>query len=188
MSLNYRGLFEGWEIAVAKKLVSDYQRNWPLLRREGFDDLLQECLTYWLKEKAGYDSTREASQKTFMGKVVRNFLSDFADKVCAQKRKLLYETESLDEYFDESENSVSDNKKYEPYVIKDNSIGIDISIAFQKLTPDQRAICEMLRDEDLSPLEISKHLKKHHSYVYREIGRIRQIFEKQGLKGYLTEI
>ena len=27
MSLNYGGLFESWEIAVAKKIVSDYRKE-----------------------------------------------------------------------------------------------------------------------------------------------------------------
>jgi len=188
LSLNYEGVFEGWEIAVAKKLVLEFQNKWPSLRQEGFEDLVQECLVYWFKEKSSYDPKRGASQKTFMGRIVRYFLSDFADKASAYKRKLLYETESLEEYFSNEEDSPSEKPKYIPSVTENHSISLDLASALQELTPEQRTICEMLQESDLSPLQISQQLNKHHSHVYREIERIRQLFEDKGLKVHLKKI
>lgn len=37
-----------WEIATAKKLVSEYRRRNRTLEREEFDDLVQECLAHWI--------------------------------------------------------------------------------------------------------------------------------------------
>ena len=37
-----------WEIATAKKLVSEYRRRHRILQREEFDDLMQECLAHWI--------------------------------------------------------------------------------------------------------------------------------------------
>jgi hypothetical protein len=37
-----------WEIATAKKLVTEYRRHYRILEREEFDDLMQECLAHWI--------------------------------------------------------------------------------------------------------------------------------------------
>jgi len=46
-NLSYEGLFEGWEVAVAKHLVNEFKKQWTCLDIDDFDDLLQECLTHW---------------------------------------------------------------------------------------------------------------------------------------------
>ena len=37
-----------WEIAVAKKVVGEFRRRSRILRREEFDDLVQDCLLHWI--------------------------------------------------------------------------------------------------------------------------------------------
>lgn len=37
-----------WEIATAKKLVSEHRRKHRILEREEFEDLMQECLAHWI--------------------------------------------------------------------------------------------------------------------------------------------
>lgn len=95
-SLNYYGLFEGWEIAVAKKLIHDYRESWKCLKRDDFDDLLQECLMRWLEVRDTYEQDRKASEKTFMARIVRNLLINIVEKATAEKRKAFYDSESLD--------------------------------------------------------------------------------------------
>ena len=87
MGQNYEGLFESWEIAVAKNLVNEFLNKWDLLRREGFEDLMQECLTHWFFVKKEYDTNREASESTFMSRIVRHKLINVVDRVYADKRK-----------------------------------------------------------------------------------------------------
>ncbi|MFA5104833.1 MAG: hypothetical protein WC527_06620 [Candidatus Margulisiibacteriota bacterium] len=94
--MNYGGLFEGWEIAVAKRLIDEYRKAWSCLQREGFDDLLQECLVHWLDVRDGYDPGQDASKQTFMAKVIRNKLGNILEKATAEKRKTIYESVSLD--------------------------------------------------------------------------------------------
>ena len=55
----------------------------------------------------------------------------------------------------------------------------------QKLTPQQKKLCKLLGEEGLSVTEASKEMKKHRRHLYREIARIREVFEKEGLKDYL---
>ena len=42
MGLTYGGVFENWEIAVAKKLVDQFKRKWRCVSKDDFEDLLQE--------------------------------------------------------------------------------------------------------------------------------------------------
>lgn len=189
MSLNYRGLFEGWEIAVTKKLVNDYRKKWKCLEREGFDDLLQECLMHWLDVRDGYDSSREASKKTFMAKIIRNRLSNIVEKATAEKRKALYESVSLDEPLNDDEDAptlkdqIADRQDDLPQIKAE--LKIELSKAFQKLTPQQKKLCRLLGEEGLSINEACRQFSKHRSNVYRDVLRIREIFEKEGLKDYL---
>ena len=68
--MNYGGLFESWELGVAKRVINDYRREHRNLAREGFDDLLQECLIHWLDVRDQYDPSRGASKKTYMADIV----------------------------------------------------------------------------------------------------------------------
>jgi hypothetical protein len=40
----YKGFFKGWELAVTRRLVNEFQGKCELLRREEPEDLIQECL------------------------------------------------------------------------------------------------------------------------------------------------
>lgn len=176
---------KSWEVAVAKNQVHQYRLKWTILQAEGFEDLVQECLIYWVQERSKYDPDKGASEKTFMFEVITNYLSYKKRKCSAEKRKAFYEAVSLDEKFDEENNSSSEKSKYEPSTFIDPSIGVDISGVLEKLSPHQKQICSLIQSEGLSFHEISKKINKHHSFVYREADRIRQLFEKQGLRAYL---
>jgi len=56
---------------------------------------------------------------------------------------------------------------------------------FQKLTPQQQKLCKLLGEDGLSISDASRQMDKHRMVIYREIARIRELFEKEGLKDYL---
>lgn len=193
MGQNYRGLFQDWEIAVAKKLVNEFQGKWTCLEREDFDDLLQECLTHWFFAKDDYDPAREASQKTFMGRIIRNKLTDLVRQRESDKRKVAHLTVSLDKPLGENEDSPTLIDKIENGTVTDASpnpfleiqLKIDLSKALQKLTPQQKELCRLLGEKGLTVKEVSQYLKTPRSTLYDELKRIRTIFMKEGLEDYL---
>jgi len=192
-NLNYGSLFKYWEIAVAKKLINEFQGKRTCLNREDFDDLLQECLTHWFFAKDDYDPTREASQKTFMGRIIRNKLTDLVRERESDKRKIAHLTVSLDEPLGEDEDSPTLIDKIDEQTISDASpnpfleihLRIDLSKALQKLTPQQKELCRLLGEKELTVKEASERLKTPRSTIYDELKRIRMIFRKEGLEDYL---
>ena len=193
MSQNYRGLFNDWEIAIAKKLVDDFQRKWECLKQEEFDDLLQECLTHWLFVKDSYDEGREASPKTYTGEVIRNKLTDFVREKEADKRKISQFTVSLDQPIGNDEDAPLLIEKIDEETTSDETtnpfmelqLKIDLSKALQKLTPKQKNICQLLGEDGLTIKQLSEYLKTPRSTIYDEIRRIRKIFMKENLEDYL---
>jgi len=187
--LYYGGLFEGWEIAVIKKLIKEYREKYKCLRRESFDDLLQECLICWLDLRERYDPRRGASKKVFMAGVIRKELGKIIEKATTDKRKTIYESVSLDASLNDDEDApalkdqIPESNDAPPQIKSD--LRIELSKAYQKLTPQQKKLCKLLGEDGLSINEASKHFGKHRSNIYREVLRIREIFEKEGLKDYL---
>ena len=184
--MNYGGLFESWEVAVVKNLINDYRRKWRFLKREGFDDLLQECLIHWLDVRDGYEVSRETSKKAFMARVIKNKLKNILAKAQAKKRKAFYESVSLDAPFDDEKDlpDLKDQITNTPDELS-QELKIRLSEALKKLTPQQKKLCKLLGEEGLNINEACKHFNKHRSSIYRDVLRVRALFEKEGLKNYL---
>ena len=91
--MNYGGLFEGWELAVAKRVINNYRREQKCLGHESFEDLLQECLIHWLDVRDKHDPSR-GSIKTFMAETVGNVLGMIGRKARRDKRRVVYESVS----------------------------------------------------------------------------------------------
>lgn len=180
--------FQNWEIAVAKNLVNAFQAQWPCLEREDFADLLQECLTHWFITRDSYESTREASEKTFMGRVLRNKLTDIVREREVDKRRLNHLAVSLDGPLGDDDDSpvledtIADMR---PAPFLQIELKIDLSKVLQKLTPHQRKLCGLLKGGHTIK-ETSEYLKTPRSTIYDDRERIRKIFEKEGLKDYLN--
>lgn len=187
--MNYGGLFESWELGVTKRVIDDYRREHRSLQREGFDDLLQECLIHWLEVRDQYDPGRGASKKTYMAEVIGNVLGHLAEKARTDKRKTIYESVSLDEPLNDDENAptLKDKIAQSDDVLPQikSELKIELTKAFQKLTPQQQRLCKLLGEEGLTITEACRRLDKHRMIVYRELARIRELFEKEGLKYYL---
>lgn len=192
MNSKYGKLFEGWEIAVAIKLVSDYREQWKCLRLDDVEDLLQECLAHWVFAKDKYDPLKEASQKTFMARVVRNKLRDLVKERAREKRKVAQNSISLDApVLPDDENSPSlvdtleEEAGYSARLILQACLKVDLQKTTSQLTPVQRKLCRLLGEEGLNMYEASQELKTPRSTLYEEIKRIRAIFEKENLREWL---
>ena len=192
MSPSYKGLFEGWEIAVAKRLINDFKKQWSCLEREDFDDLLQECLTQWFFAKDKYRSGSDASEKTFMARVVKNKLFDIVkdrERLC---RKEDQRNVSLDQPLSDEDDSptlldsLCEDENYAANFCLHAELKIDLSSAFHKLTPKQQELCRLLGEEGLSIKEASEILQTPRGTVYEEIRRIKEVFERENLHGYLA--
>ncbi len=144
---------------------------------------MQECLTHWYFAKPKYDPQSKASPKTFMRNVIKHKLMDIVEKIYAKKRRAGYESVPFDETIAAEEGKVGSEDR--PSEI---SLDSDIERVLAQLTPEQRAICRLIYEEGLTINEASKHFSMHRSNIYREVKKIREIFEKAGLKDYLKNI
>ena len=193
MNSVHEKLFQSWEIAVAKRLVHEFQKAWTCLGREDFDDLLQECLIHWYQARSEYNRSRGASRQTFMGRVVRNKLKDIVRECETDKRKVASLTVSLDDPVRNGEDERTWLEKLDygsteivpPDPFDQVLLKADLSKAIRRLTPQQTKLCRLIGEDGLTVTEASECLKTPRSTIYDEIERIRAIFEKEGLKDYL---
>ena len=193
VSTNYQGLFQPWEIAIVKKLVKEFQDEWPSLKMEEPNDLYQECFIHWFFKRDQYDRTAGASRQTFMAKVVRRRLIDLVRERESDKRKASYIADSLDEPIGNEEDSPTLADMIDESAVAGGSsdpffrvdFRIDISRALKKFTPNQKKLWRLLREEELTITEASDYLKTPRSTIYDELKRIGELFQREGLRGYL---
>lgn len=188
---SYEGVFEGWEIGIAKSLIEKIRCGSVYLQREGFDDLLQTCLTHWYFAKDKYDPSAGASRQTFMYGVIKNKLLNIAEELNSDKRRFLTEALSLNQPLSDDEDAsilmdtLSDEGDYAARLRIRCSLKIDIARILPKLNQRQRKLCRLLGDKDLNVKEASEVLKTPRGTLYEDIKRIKGIFEKERLRGYL---
>lgn len=193
MSNDYGDLFEKWEVAVAKNLINEFKTKWDCLKKEDFDDLLQECLSHWYFSKVKYDCKRKASMQTYMGRVLRHKLTDMVRERTSDKRRSGYEAVSLNEPIGNDKDSPTLLEKLDADSAVDGDFdpsaetGLkrDLSKALRSVTDEQRSLCRMLGEEGLTVKEAAECLKIPRSTVYDEIKRVRALFEKGRLREYL---
>jgi len=191
MSPRYEGLFEDWEIGVAKNVIERFRRQWKCLEIEGFEDLLQECLSYWYFSKDDYNPSAGANIRTFMSRVMEHKLQRLIEKLTAGKRKAGIDNVSLNEPISNEEdaptylNRLSEDESQTSNLHISVELKIDISKTIQKLTPQQRELCRLLGEEGLSITEASEVLKTPRSTLYEDIKRIKSIFQQENLHEYL---
>ncbi len=189
----YGGLFQDWEVAVVCKLVKEFQRQWTCLAREEVDDLLQECLSHWVIVKAQYDPKREASIKTFMGRIIRNKLTDLVRERESDKRKLAHLSISLDAPLTgETEaptllDTIDARAGSDPPDQELNGLQLEIDLAtvLSTLTARQQTLCRLLGEQGMTIQEASTALGIPRSKIYDELKCIKALFIKMGLDDYL---
>ena len=182
MGLNYGDVFAGWEVAIAKKAVSQFQANYPWRKGLDFDDLLQECLIHWYLNRAKFRESKGASIKTYMARVLNTHLQLLLRRELYDKRKASHFAESLEKPMGVGEATLADITPADEH-ITDVSMRIDIESALRALAPLQREICKLLGD-GYPVKRIAEMLGKPRSTIRDEIKRIRELFSQQGLKDY----
>jgi RNA polymerase sigma factor (sigma-70 family) len=187
MSLDYGRAFSDWEQAIAKKLISEFKRQWACLKSVEFDDLLQECLSHWYFVKNKFDPAKKASIKTFMAKVIRTQLLYKVRTLSAEKRKTDQLSISLDEPVSDEEGArslaeeIPDTSPSAVDLVLQNERRERVRKALEKLSWEQREICRLM-EERLSVRKISKILNRDKRFIGKQIERIQKLFKNEGLK------
>ena len=185
---------DGWEIAVAKKLVGEFRRRSRILWREDFDDLVQDCLLHWIGVRKKLSPDPDNPPVGYMAQVLRNKLTDWVRERGAEKRSGDLHTASLDATLDGSEDgmtlgesldaseSAQSGEMGETYR---NHVRMDLHRILARMTPAQQRLCVMLGEEGLSIKEAAEQLRIPRGTLYEEIKRIRKVFAEHGLDEYL---
>ena len=185
-----------WEIATAKKLVSEYRRKHRILDREEFEDLMQECLAHWIVARRRIPPEPDPRPPvSYMAQVLRNKLTDMVREMTANKRAGDPGALSLDAPLDGTEDGITlgdvlADEQADPAAPGDmdsRHARIDLTRAMAFLTPNQRRLCQLLGEEGLSIKEAAERLRIPRGTLYEEIKRIRRIFDQQGLSNYLKD-
>lgn len=165
------------------------QNEYLSLRKEGFEDLLQECLIHWFFIKDQYRPESGTSERTFLNRVTRNKLVDLIRRRGANKRRVLYMSESLDAMGDDEESfGVTEEilMVEEQVVSKITTANLPeaISKATANLSFRQKQICRYL-SEGMSQVKVGEKMNISRATLQDEIKRIREVFRKEGLEEFL---
>jgi len=172
----YGTIFEQWEIKTAERWAENF-RGLPGYSTE---DLVQECLIKWFDVK----SKQETYGKKFMTRVLKNFLLNLKDQVQAEKRRAINEGLSMDKLLEDGKSTLHDHITNTDPNLENTPLILDVRRVLEKLSPDQFKLCWLILNSGLCANEISTVFKKHRSTIFREIERIRKIFDNEGLREY----
>ena len=190
MSLNYpEGLFQSWEVAIAKKYVRQFRSTCQCLQRDVFDDLVDECLKHWFFLKETVRPEDEEKRRAFMVTVVKNKLSNIVQSRRTKKRNEFFQALSLDQFLEENPDSpfLAHPLQQDPAMSLDSLyLQEKIQRVVKKLSLQQKRIISALQDGDLTVTQISMRLKVHRATIHNEKNRIKQIFENEGLRDFLA--
>jgi RNA polymerase sigma factor (sigma-70 family) len=183
-----------WEIAVAKKLVGEFRRRSRILRRDEFDDLVQDCLLHWTGVRRKLAPDPDNPPVGYMAQVLRNKLTDSMREQGAEKRAGDLGMVSLDATIDGSEDGMTLAESLATAESAQSGEGgetchrhlhIDLLRALALLTPAQQHLCRMLGEEGLSIKETAELLRVPRGTLYEDIKRIRKLFADRRLDDYL---
>ena len=184
---------DGWEIAVAKKLVGEYRRRSRILERYEFEDLVQDCLLHWITVRGSLDRDPANPPLGYMATVLRNWLADLVRKRGTDKRSGDLDTPSLDASIDGSEDGMTLAELLDVSQSRDSAgdgethhhMHLDLLRTCAHLTPAQQRLCLMLGEEGLSVKAAAEQLGIPRGTLYEEINRIRKLFADHGMEIYL---
>lgn len=186
-SSNYQDLFEDWEIGVAKNVIHRFKKDWKWLERIDDEDLLQECLTHWVFNKEKYDPTAGAKRNTFMARIISNRLRNIVREQSCDKRSVIHQSLSIDQPLCEADDSSPLSDLLQSKIDYQFRADLKLSVeqVFPQLTKTQQKLCQCLSEGESNMSELSTRLGLGRASIYREIKRIRNIFEDRGLKDFL---
>jgi hypothetical protein len=145
----------------------------------------------WYQNRRKYRPDREASEKTFMGHILRRRLQEILREQLAHKRKVNQVAEPIvvspdREGLDGDGFDLSDQKQEERFRLSREDFGLDqdLSRGISKLSSPQKRLCHLIM-EGHPMAHISDILHKPRTTLYDEIKRIQRIFLDEGLRVYL---
>lgn len=159
------------------------------MRKEGFEDLLQECLIHWFFMKDRYRPESNASERTFLNRVTRNKIADLIRRRETNKRKVLYVSKSIDGMGGD-EQSINTKEKLlmveEQIMSKISAANLPEAMAKATagLSFRQKQICRYL-SEGMTQVKVGEVMKISRGVLRNEIKYIREAFRKVGLEEYL---
>jgi RNA polymerase sigma-70 factor, ECF subfamily len=173
-----------WELQLAEEVVDRFLYSRPGMRQER-EDLIQDCLEHWLRQRSRFDPSRGASPKTFMRRVLEHRLADVAARQRAAKRGSDERPLSLDRPIREgSPTALGEVLPASGQGEDDLLRAIAVGMAEGRLSPRQRAIARALAD-GMPKSELARHLHLARSTVYEELARIKAIYRDEGLDEFL---
>ncbi len=186
--------FTKWELELAEGKAKG------LIGKHGFtpgdyDDLKQDLLLqiYLKRETRAGWIEKTASAKTVMSRILDNRVRDIIDASHTDTRKVhlfadSLQTPALARDEDDRGQTIDEESIFQRMerssVPEDRDLRLDIQNAFRDLNAIQRRVCDLL-SEGQSISEISRALHIKRTTLNREIGRLRKIFYKRGLKVYI---
>lgn len=124
-----------------------------------------------------------------MERVVKYRLLNIVEEKERLKRKVSYNSISLDGLLDEKQSRFVDKfLKVEDDafdLLMKSELPEALSKALEKLSSKQKELCRLLGEEGLNVKQASRYLNVPRSTLQEEIKRIRKIFRDEGLEEYL---
>jgi RNA polymerase sigma factor (sigma-70 family) len=182
MGSNYSGVFEEWEIAIARRVSGEFLAKHCWIKGYDFEDLVQECLIQWYLARHTFEESQGSSRQTYMANVARNRLQNILEEQLAAKRGADRNALSLDQPLSDEQRTLAD---FIPDPENhDFSLKLDLESTIAKLSAQQQKVCWFLW-QGYTVTEISRELGKGRATIYDEIRRLKKIFSDKGLDEYL---
>lgn len=186
---------ESWELDVAAQVVYLFLASRPSFGSPTVspEDLVQDCLLHWLRQRHRYRFNRGASLQTYMRRVLERFLLDLERKSKAQKRGSGTQPLSLDFTAPEEDEDANladliadaDSAVQPEERLLDRERSQRIRRAVLRLSQRQQLLAAGLA-EGKSISEMSQLFGVHRDTLYADLRRIKAIFQDDGLAEFLT--
>jgi RNA polymerase sigma factor (sigma-70 family) len=178
------GGIQGWEQALAWRVVLDYvDEHGPVVAMEA-GDLVQEVLLEWVMRRQLYSHSRGASMQTFFRMVARNKLVDIYREQTAEKRgsgiapSSLEETISQDD--DDDDGAVLGDFVRDKKDMASETVGkIEHDRILELLIPRQRELALGLA-QGFSLAEMARKMNVPRTTLNDELKRIQRLLRTYG--------
>ena len=151
-------------------------RQRGIIRRADAEDIASEVMARLLEEWDRFDPAR-GTREAYINQVVSTRLLSLLRDRNAQKRSAKVEA------IDPSDERLVDRSCDGEEWLRRVDLRVDLHIAFSKLNPKQRAVCDQLLRDVVSPA--AKEMGVPRSTLRYAVTKIRQIFRDAGLEEYL---
>jgi RNA polymerase sigma factor (sigma-70 family) len=176
------GGIQGWEQTLAQYVVRDFIDERGLLPGVDRDDLVQEVLLWWVKQRQRYYKERGASMQTFFRKIARNRLSDIYREQRAEKRGSGITPSSLEEMVSQDDDDgavlgdfVSDGRD----MASETEAEVEREHILKLLTARQRELVLGLAD-GYSLADMARRMRSPRTTLADELNRIRRVLCRHG--------